>query len=77
MRKINNITLLLMFTVIAACSKNDIEPNIIFKNAAVYTVNKNQPWASSVVIQNEKIIFVGNDEDASEFENKNSQIIDR
>ena len=76
MRKINNITLLLMFTVIAACSKNDIEPNIIFKNAAVYTVNKNQPWASSVVIQNEKIIFVGNDENALEFENKNSQIID-
>ena len=76
MTKKHNITLLLIFSVVAACSKNDIEPNIIFKNASVYTVNKNQPWASSVVVQNEKIIFVGSDDDASAFTNKNSQIID-
>ena len=76
MTKKHNITLLLIFSVVAACSKNDIEPNIIFKNASVYTVNKNQPWASSVVVQNEKIIFVGSDDDASAFANKNSQIID-
>ena len=76
MTKKHNITLLLIFSVVAACSKTDIEPNIIFKNASVYTVNKNQPWASSVVVQNEKIIFVGSDDDASAFANKNSQIID-
>ena len=76
MTKKNNITLLLIISVVAACTKTDIEPNIIFKNASVYTVNKKQPWASSVVIQNEKIIFVGSDDDALAFTNKNSQIID-
>ena len=76
MTKKNNITLLLIISVVAACTKTDIEPNIIFKNASVYTVNKKQPWASSVVVQNEKIIFVGSDEEASAFTNKNSQIID-
>ena len=76
MTKKNNITLLLIISVVAACTKTDIEPNIIFKNASVYTVNKKQPWASSVVVQNEKIIFVGSDDDASTFINKNSQIID-
>ena len=76
MTKKNNITLLLIISVVAACTKTDIEPNIIFKNASVYTVNKKQPWASSVVVQNEKIIFVGSDDEASAFTNKNSQIID-
>ena len=76
MTKKNNITLLLIISVVAACTKTDIEPNIIFKNASVYTVNKKQPWASSVVVQNEKIIFVGSDDDALAFTNKNSQIID-
>ena len=76
MTKKNNITLLLIISVVAACTKTDIEPNIIFKNASVYTVNKKQPWASSVIVQNEKIIFVGSDDEASAFTNKNSQIID-
>ena len=76
MTKKINITLLLIISVVAACTKTDIEPNIIFKNASVYTVNKKQPWASSVVVQNEKIIFVGSDNDALAFTNKNSQIID-
>ncbi len=76
MTKKNNIILLLIISVVAGCSKTDIDPNIIFKNASVYTVNKEQPWASSVVIQNEKIIFVGSDDDAAAFTNKNSQIID-
>ncbi|HQJ46084.1 MAG TPA: amidohydrolase [Ignavibacteriaceae bacterium] len=46
-----------------------------FINGKVYTVNENQPFAQSVVVENNKIIFVGSDEDAKKFIDKNTQVI--
>lgn len=46
-----------------------------FINGKVYTVNENQPFAQSVVVENNKIIFVGSDEDAKKFIDKNTQVV--
>lgn len=46
-----------------------------FINGKVYTVNEKQPFAQSVVVENNKIIFVGSDEDAKKFIDKNTQVV--
>ena len=36
--------------------------NLVLTNGAIYTVNKNNPWAQAIVIQGEEIAFVGSNE---------------
>lgn len=42
-------------------------PNLVLTNGAIYTVNKNNPWAQAIVIQGEEIAFVGSSEGAISF----------
>lgn len=46
-----------------------------FINGKIFTVNDNQPFAQSVVVQDNKIIFVGSDEDAKKFIDNNTQVV--
>ena len=48
---------------------------LILENASIYTVNKNQPWASAVAIKDGEIIFVGNDSDAKKYSGDQTRII--
>lgn len=47
-----------------------------FINGKVYTVNENQPLAQSVVIEGNKIIFVGSNEDAKVFIDPSTNVVD-
>lgn len=47
-----------------------------FINGKIYTVNKNQPFAQAVVVQDNKIIFVGSDDDAKKIIDKNTDVVD-
>ena len=48
---------------------------LILENASIYTVNKNQPWASAVAIKDGEIIFVGNDSDAKKYSGDQTRIV--
>lgn len=39
----------------------------VLYNGKIYTVNKNQPWADAVVIEDNKIIYVGDNEGAKKY----------
>ena len=47
-----------------------------FVNGKIYTVNENQPWAESVIVHKNKIIFVGNEIAAKELIDSETEIID-
>ncbi|MCU0344852.1 MAG: amidohydrolase [Ignavibacterium sp.] len=45
-------------------------------NGKVYTVNENQPIAQAVVVENNKIVFVGSDEEAKKLIDASAEVID-
>ena len=55
---------------------NTTSGNLALINGKIYTVNEAQPWAEAVVIQNEKIIYVGNVEGANPYLNDRSKVVD-
>ena len=50
--------------------------DLVFKNGQVITVNPNDDIVTSVASKDDKIIYVGNDNDADEFVGPHTQIID-
>ena len=53
---------LIYISLFIQCSSKEntsISADYLFTNAKVYTVNKNQPWAETVAVKNNKIVFVG------------------
>ena len=44
--------------------------------APSYTMNPEQPWADAVVIKGDKIIFVGDEQDAVLYQTSATQVID-
>jgi hypothetical protein len=47
----------------------------VFLGGAIYTENAKQPWASALVVQDNKIVFVGNDANARRFIDKQARVI--
>lgn len=48
----------------------------VYKNGAIYTVNKSQPWAEAMVIENGTIKFVGSNADVTKYETADANVID-
>ena len=49
---------------------------LVFKNGAIYTVDKDRSWAQSVVIKNDQIVFVGIDKDTKSYIGTDTIIVD-
>ncbi len=47
-----------------------------FVNGKIYTVNENQPYAESVVVYQNKIIFVGNNDETKYIIDRSTEVID-
>lgn len=47
-----------------------------FINGKIYTVNKKQPWASAVVVDGKKIVYVGDDSGAKNYIDKDTKVED-
>ena len=50
--------------------------NRIFKNGKIYTVNKKQPWAEAVVVEGNKIVYVGDNDGAKKYITDESEVED-
>lgn len=67
--------------LLSGCSPADDRPitvssaDIVFKNGAVYTVDVNRSWAQSIAIKDDKIIFVGSDENVAPFIGANTEVV--
>tara|TARA_R110000868_G_scaffold296644_1_gene556969 strand:- start:86864 stop:88687 length:1824 start_codon:yes stop_codon:yes gene_type:complete len=52
------------------------QADYVFKNAKVYTQNQAKPWAESVAVRGNKIIYVGSNQGASDIISKGTKVID-
>ena len=48
----------------------------VFLNGKIYTVNKKQPWAEAVVVEGNKIVYVGDNFGAKKYITTDSEIED-
>ena len=48
----------------------------VFVNGEVYTMNEALDWASAVAVSENKIVFVGSDEDVQEYIGDDTEVID-
>jgi len=61
-----------------ACRRGQEGPaaELILKNAAVYTLNKAQPWAEAVAVTGSKIVFVGTNSDVKKYRGRGTKVLD-
>lgn len=50
--------------------------DLVLQNGAIYTVNSLKPWASALGIRDRTIVFVGGEEDVSEWIGPKTEVID-
>jgi len=70
------ITTVVITLIVAACHSAGAPTDLVLKNGKVYTVNDAQPWAEAVVVRGNKIIFVGDTDDALKFDGPRTEVID-
>ncbi|MGB2963913.1 MAG: amidohydrolase [Anaerolineales bacterium] len=49
---------------------------LVFKNGAIYTVNKDRSWAQSIVINTDQIVFVGTNKNAESYIGTDTLVVD-
>ncbi len=84
MKKLSTVTLIPLVTAMTiGCSTTtptptiDVNaPNKIFINANVYTENSNKPTAQAFSVKNGQFVFVGSNQEAQQFINKKTKVID-
>lgn len=54
-------------TIVPVCSYALEAADTVLTNARAYTVNKSQPWAQAVAIKNNRIVFVGSNDEVKAF----------
>jgi predicted amidohydrolase YtcJ len=77
MRTAKGIPWLALASVLLACSGEQQPADLILSNAAVYTLEADQPWATAVVITGNTITAVlDSDDEATAFEGPDTRVID-
>jgi len=74
MHLIKYLTILISFSSLFSCS--EIKMKTAFTNGKIYTVNQQQPTAEAVVVEDNKIIFVGSNDVAKKMIDASTKIID-
>jgi len=66
-----------MFLIgVLSCTQKKEVADYVFTNGKIYTVDPAQPWAEAIAIKGNKIIFVGNTEDARHFSSESTKVAD-
>ncbi len=67
-----------MLLFLSACQKQNTseQANVVIRNAKVYTVDSQQPWAEAVAIQGDRIVWVGDESGAGAHIGPATRVID-
>ena len=57
-------------------NQSRMDVDLILVNGIVYTVNQKQPYAEAIAVTDQRIVFVGSNEDARKFRGDKTRIID-
>jgi predicted amidohydrolase YtcJ len=63
---------------LAGCTPaQQVEPaDLVFRNGAIYTVDRQQPWASTVAVDNGRIVYVGDEVGGAAYIGASAEVID-
>ena len=79
------VSFAVVLVVATGCSvtPNQTEPvaateaaDLVLRNAAIYTVNEDQPWAEAVAIRGGEIVFVGDESGCAAFIGESTEVAD-
>ncbi len=70
------ITLAILASAVAGCGARTEPADLLIRNARVYTLESDRPWAEAVAIRGERIAWVGDDADAGRFAGPATRVID-
>jgi len=62
--------------VLKEAKRSRMDVDLILVNGNVYTVNEKQPHAEAIAVRDQRIVFVGSNEDARKFRSDRTRIID-
>ena len=64
--------------VTAACVREDDQgkATTVFRKGAVYTVDKNRPWAEAVAVRGNAIVYVGSDHGVQSYIGAETKVVD-
>ncbi len=69
-------TALILLLVFCGC-REGVEPaDYVFANGKVYTVNEAQPWAEAVVVNDNRIVYVGDTETAKGYIGEGTEFVE-
>src|SRR5262245_15151119 len=60
----------------ASGQKREPEADVVFKNGNIYTANDNKPKAEAVAAKFGRVVFVGSNAEAKQYEGKGVKVID-
>ncbi|MBD0403186.1 amidohydrolase [Flammeovirga sp. EKP202] len=66
---------LLTFVLFTSCEKIE-KADKVFLNGKIYTVNEQQKWAEGIAVKDNKIVFVGNNEEIEKYINSTTEVVD-
>ena len=67
---------LLIITAAACTGPTEAPADLLIRNARVYTVDDDRPWAEAVAIRGEWIVWVGSDGEADRYHSARTRVID-
>jgi predicted amidohydrolase YtcJ len=72
------LLLFLIFTLLVSVHPLSAaeQADTVFKNGNIYTVSAKRPRAQAIAIKNGRILFVGSDADAKQYEGKSTRVVD-
>ena len=78
---INNISkIVIILALIVGCtgekSSVTLEADVVYTNAKIYTVNKDQPWADAIAIKDGRLIRVGSEEQMKVLIGASTKVVD-
>lgn len=65
----------LLFSLIMAACDTPPKADMVITNANIYTVNENQPKAAAIAVAGDTIVFVGSNEEASDWIGEETQVL--
>lgn len=75
------VAIVLTVFMLSACEKPDtvlveLDADLVFRNAKIYTVDTKQPWASAIAVRDGKIMAVGGESDVENWSGDATKVVD-
>ncbi|MCW8845781.1 MAG: amidohydrolase [Gammaproteobacteria bacterium] len=61
---------------LSSCSRQEPKADLVLTNGTIYTLDETNPQAGMVAVKDDKIVFVGNSEEADAWIGESTQVID-